>query len=93
MKLKYRIIKVKFPTAKKFYLAQYRVKLFIWIPFWMSIGKHRNYYFTWNSNTHYDTYNDAFNAIVKLEEEMRRSNEWIFKTMKVVYDPFATPEL
>lgn len=89
MKLKYRIVKVTFPTAREFYLAQYKIKIFVYIPFWMSIGKHRNYYFTWNSNTHYDTYKEAFFAIVKVEREMQRSGEWIFKIKKVVSTPFS----
>lgn len=84
MKLKYRIVEVKFPTAKEFYLAQYKVKIFIWIPYWMSVGKHRNYYSTWNSNTHYDTYADAFMALAKLDVEMKRSSEWIFKTKTII---------
>lgn len=84
MKLKYRIVKVVFPTAKEFYLAQYRVKMFKWIPYWMSIGKHRNHYSTWNSNTHYDTYADAFMALVNLGVEMKRSGEWWLRTKTII---------
>lgn len=78
--LKYRIVKYEFPRAKECYIAQYKI-----LRIWMSIGNSKNYFFAWNSNTHCDTYEEAFWRIAKLMLEMKRSEQWAEKTKTVIY--------
>ncbi len=80
MKLTYRILELQFPFADTCYIAQY--KLF---RRWMSIGKHRNYFFYYNSNTHCESYDEAFQRIKKLQKEMNRSSWWHAKGKRQVY--------
>jgi hypothetical protein len=80
-KLKYRIIKLEFLYAKECYIAQYKI-----LGIWMSIGNYKNYFTTWNHNTHCNTKEEALFRIINFKVEMKRSSEWMCRTETHIYD-------
>ena len=82
MNLKYRIIKVKFPTAKEFYVAQYKI-----MGIWMSMGIDRGHLFMWNSTIYHETWNEAVKKCASYKRDMERAEEWAYKNVRVVNKP------
>jgi S-adenosylmethionine:diacylglycerol 3-amino-3-carboxypropyl transferase len=74
-KIKYRIVRYEFPTAKDVYFAQYK------LVFWMYIGFHNEGHITHYSNkTYCESYDEARNRVETHRNNMKRAEEWFYTT-------------
>ena len=79
MKLKYRIKKYTFPTAKYFYISQYKI-----FGVWMTINDRQFGQFFITPRTYCETFIEAENRISIHKNNILRSKEW-YKSKKLSY--------
>lgn len=76
IKIKYRIEEISFMSAKKIYVAQYKI-----FGIWLSINN--NYSGAWlYSNCYCETLDEAYNRILIHKRNMLRASDWPTRVIK-----------